>query len=77
MAKTNLRGFFARRKDLTVQTERTIETKTQALNKKGEPIIENGKPKYNVSKATIKENPVKDFIIRCNNAVPPQHKMLR
>jgi hypothetical protein len=77
MAKVNLRGFFARRKDLTVQTERTIETKTQALNKKGEPIIENGKPKYNVSKATVKENPVKDFIIRCNNAVPPQHKMLR
>lgn len=77
MAKTNLRGFFARRKDLTVQTERTVETKTQALNKKGEPIIENGKPKFNISKTTVKENPVKDFIIRCNNAVPPQHKMLR
>ena len=76
MAHPKLRGFFARRKDLTVQVERTVETKTQVLNKKAEPVIENGKPKYNVTKTTIKENPVRDFNVRVNNAVPLDHKML-
>jgi hypothetical protein len=76
MAKAILRGFFARRKDLTVQVERTVETKTQVLDKKGEPIIENGKPKYNVTKTTVKENPIRDFNVRVNNAVPLDHKML-
>lgn len=76
MAHPKLRGFSARRKDLTVQVERTIETKTQVLDKKGNPVIENGKPKYNVTKTTVKENPVRDFNVRVNNAVPPQHKML-
>ena len=76
MAHPKLRGFSARRKDLTVTVERTVETKTQVLNKKGEPVIENGKPKYNVTKTTIKENPVRDFNVRVNNAVPLNHKML-
>lgn len=76
MAYPKLRGFSARRKDLTVTVERTVETKTQVLNKKGEPVIENGKPKYNVTKTTIKENPVRDFNVRVNNAVPLSHKML-
>lgn len=77
MAHPKLRGFSARRKDLTVTVEKTVETKTQILNKKGEPVIENGKPKYNVTKTTVKENPVRDFNIRVNNAVPLDHKMLR
>jgi hypothetical protein len=77
MAHPRLRGFSARRKDLTVTVERTVETKTQVLNKKGEPVIENGKPKYNVTKTTVKENPIRDFNIRVNNAVPLDHKMLR
>ena len=77
MAHSKLRGFSARRKDLTVTVERTVETKTQVLNKKGEPVIENGKPKYNVTKTTIKENPIRDFNIRVNNAIPLDHKMLR
>ena len=77
MTHPKLRGFSARRKDLTVTVERTVETKTQILNKKGEPVIENGKPKYNVTKTTVKENPIRDFNIRVNNAVPLDHKMLR
>lgn len=77
MAHPRLRGFSARRKDLTVTVERTVETKTQVLNKKGEPVIENGKPKYNITKTTIKENPIRDFNVRVNNAVPLDHKMLR
>ena len=77
MAHPRLRGFSARRKDLTVTVERTVETKTQVLNKKGEPVIENGKPKYNVTKTTDKENPIRDFNIRVNNAIPLDHKMLR
>ena len=77
MAHPKLRGFSARRKDLTVTVEKTVETKTQVLNKKGEPVIENGKPKYNVTKTTIKENPIRDFNIRVNNAIPLDHKMLR
>lgn len=77
MAHPRLRGFSARRKDLTVTVERTVETKTQVLNKKGEPVIENGKPKYNVTKTTVKENPIRDFNIRVNNAIPLDHKMLR
>lgn len=77
MAHPRLRGFSARRKDLTVTVERTVETKTQVLNKKGEPVIENGKPKYSITKTTIKENPIRDFNVRVNNAVPLDHKMLR
>lgn len=55
-----MRGFSARRKDLTVQVERTVDSK---LDNK-------------VQKTTVKENPIRDFIIRVNNAVPLDHKML-
>ena len=77
MAKTILRGYFAKRKDLTVQVEKTVKTKIQVLDKKGRPVIENGKPKFNIVEEHIKENPISTFIIRTNNAVPPIHKMLR
>lgn len=77
MAHPKLRGFTGIRKDLTVTIEKTVETKTQVLNKKGEPVIENGKPKYNVTKTTVKENPIREFNIHVNNAIPPSHKMLR
>lgn len=77
MAKTILRGYFAKRKDLTVTVEKTVKTKTQVLDKKGHPVIENGQPKFNIKEEHIKENPISLFIIRTNNAVPPTHKMLR
>ena len=77
MAKAILRGFTGIRKDLTVQVEKTVKTKTQVLDKKGKPVIENGQPKYNVTETKVKENPVHEFIIRTNNAIPPSHKMLR
>lgn len=76
MAKTKLRGFYARRKDLTVQVEKTVKTKTQVLDKKGRPVIENGKPKMITEIITTKEHPIVDLVIRCNNATPPTHKML-
>lgn len=77
MAHPKLRGFFAKRKDLIVQVERTIKTKTQVLDKKGRPVIENGKPKFIVTEEHVKENPISWFIIRTNNAVPLTHKMLK
>lgn len=77
MAKAILRGFTGIRKDLTVQVEKTVKTKTQILDKKGKPVIENGQPKYNITETKVKENPVREFNIRTNNAVPPSHKMLR
>ena len=77
MAHPKTRGFFAKRKDLTVQVEKTVKTTTQVLNKKGEPVIENGKPKYEVKEERVKINPVSDFVIHVNNAVPFDHKMLR
>jgi len=76
MAKTKMRGFFARRKDLTVQVERTVKIKTQVLDKKGRPVIKNGKPEYQITEQTIKENPITTFVIRVNNSVPSSHKML-
>lgn len=76
MAHPKLRGFFAKRKDLTVQVEKTVKTTTQVLNKKGEPVIENGKPKYEVKEERIKTNPISEFVIHVNNAVPFDHKML-
>lgn len=76
MAHAKLRGFTGIRKDLTVQVERTVKIKTQVLDKKGKPVIENGQPKYNITETKVKENPVHEFIIRTNNAVPPSHKML-
>ena len=77
MAKAILRGFTGIRKDLTVQVEKTVKTKTQVLDKKGKPVIENGQPKYTITETKVKENPVREFIIRTNNAVPLSHKMLR
>lgn len=77
MAKAILRGFTGIRKDLTVQVEKTVKTKTQVLDKKGKPVIENGQPKSNITETKVKENPVHEFNIRTNNAVPPSHKMLR
>lgn len=76
MAKIKTRGFFAKRKDLTVQVEKTVKTKTQILDKKGRPVIKNGKPEYQVTEQTIKENPITTFVIKVNNAVPPTHRML-
>lgn len=77
MAHSKLRGFFAKRKDLTVTVEKTVKTKTPVLDKKGRPVIENGKPKFIVTEEHVKENPISWFIIRTNNAVPPHHKMLK
>ena len=77
MAHPKLRGFTGIRNDLTVQVEKTVKTKTQVLDKKGKPVIENGQPKYNITETKVKENPVREFNIRTNNAVPPSHKMLR
>lgn len=76
MAKAILRGFTGIRKDLTVQVEKTVKTKTQVLDKKGKPVIENGQPKYNITETKVKENPVHEFNIHVNNAIPPSHKML-
>lgn len=77
MAHPKLRGFFAKRKDLTVTVEKTVKTKVLVIDKRGRPVIENGKPKFNIVETHIKENPISMFIIRTNNAIPPQHKMLR
>lgn len=76
MAHPKLRGFIGIRKDLTVTVEKTVKTKTQVLDKKGRPVIENGQPKYNITETKVKENPIREFNIHVNNAVPPQHKML-
>ena len=76
MAHPKLRGFIGIRKDLTVQVERTVKTKTQVLDKKGKPVIENGQPKYTITETKVKENPIREFNIRINNAIPPSHKML-
>lgn len=76
MAKIKTRGFFAKRKDLTVTVEKTVKTKTQVLDKKGRPVIKNGKPEYQVTEQTIKENPITTFVIRVNNSVPPTHRMI-
>lgn len=77
MAHPKLRGFIGIRKDLTVQVEKTVKTKLLVLDKKGKPVIENGQPKYNITETKVKENPVREFNIRTNNAIPPSHKMLR
>ena len=76
MAHAKLRGFTGIRKDLTVQVEKTVKTKTQVLDKKGRPVIENGQPKYTITETKVKENPIREFNIRTNNAIPPSHKML-
>lgn len=77
MAKSKLRGFSAYRKDLTVTVEKTVKTKTQVLDKKGKPVIKNGKPEYKITEEIVKYNPVNAFIIRVNNAIPHNHRMLK
>lgn len=76
MAYSKLRGFSAYRKDLTVTVETTVKTTIPVLDKKGKPVIENGRPKTIVKETIVKKNDFCPFIIRCNNAVPPSHKML-
>jgi hypothetical protein len=76
MANAKLRGFYARRKDLTVLVERKNQVLTPVIDKKGRPVIENGKPKMIKEVVITKEHPIVEVIIRCNNATPPTHKML-
>jgi hypothetical protein len=49
----------------------------QAIDKKGRPVIENGKAKMIPQVTYVMENIVKVFNVRVNNAVPADHKMLR
>lgn len=77
MAKVKMRGFLAKRKDLTVQVEQTVQSKTQLLDKKGKPVIENGEPKYIIKDERRTVNPITTFIIRTNNCIPLSHRMLR
>lgn len=77
MAKSKLRGFYATRKDLTVLVDKKTINLVQKLDKRGYPVIENGKPVYTKEIVITKEHPVRDFIVRVNNAVPPTHRMLR
>lgn len=72
-----MRGFLAKRKDLTVQVEQTVQSKTQLLDKKGKPVIENGEPKYIIKDERRTVNPITTFIIRTNNCIPLSHRMLR
>ena len=77
MAKTKMRGFFADRKDLTKQDPVFETVFTNVLDRKGRPVIENGKPKKIKEVKVTMENVVKTFNVRVNNAVPLAHKMLR
>lgn len=77
MAHPKLRGFQAKRLDLTKQDPVRKVSQVQAIDKKGRPIIENGKPKMIQNVTYVMENIVKVFNVRVNNAVPLDHKMLR
>lgn len=77
MAKAKLRGFQAKRLDLTKQDPVRKVSYVQAIDKKGRPIIENGKVKMIPQVTVVMENIVKTFNVRVNNAVPTDHKMLR
>ena len=77
MAKTKLRGFQAKRLDLTKQDPVRKVSYVQAIDKKGRPVIENGKAKMIPQVTYVMENIVKVFNVRVNNAVPVDHKMLR
>lgn len=77
MAHPKLRGFQAKRLDLTKQDPVRKVSQVQAIDKKGRPIIENGKPKMIQQVTYAMENIVKVFNVRVNNAVPLDHKMLR
>ena len=72
-----MRGFFADRKDLTKQDPVFETVYTNVLDRKGRPVIENGKPKKIKEVKVTMDNIVKTFNVRVNNAVPPSHKMLR
>lgn len=77
MAHPKLRGFQAKRLDLTKQDPVRKVSQVQAIDKKGRPIIENGKPKMIQNVTYVMENIVKVFNVRVNNAVPLDHRMLR
>lgn len=77
MAKAKLRGFQANRLDLTKQDPVRKVSYVQAIDKKGRPIIENGKVKMIPQVTYVMENIVKTFNVRVNNAVPADHRMLR
>ena len=77
MAKTKMRGFQAKRLDLTKQDLVRKVSYVQAIDKKGRPIIENGKAKMIQQVTTTMENIVKVFNVRVNNAVPADHRMLK
>ena len=77
MAKAKLRGFQAKRLDLTKQDPVRKVSYVQAIDKKGHPVIENGKAKMIPQVTYVMENIVKVFNVRVNNAVPADHKMLR
>lgn len=77
MAHPKLRGFQAKRLDLTKQDPVRKVFQVQAIDKKGRPIIENGKPKMIQQVTYVMENIVKVFNVRVNNAVPLDHRMLR
>ena len=77
MAKAKMRGFQAKRLDLTKQDLVRKVSYVQAIDKKGRPVIENGKAKMIQQVTTTMENIVKVFNVRVNNAVPVDHKMLK
>ena len=77
MAHSKLRGFQAKRLDLTKQDPVRKVSYVQAIDKKGRPVIENGKAKMIPQVTYVMENIVKVFNVRVNNAVPADHKMLR
>ena len=77
MAKAKLRGFQAKRLDLTKQDPVRKVSYVQAIDKKGRPIIENGKVKMIPQVTYVMENIVKVFNVRVNNAVPADHRMLK
>ncbi len=72
-----MRGFQAKRLDLTKQDPVRKVSYVQAIDKKGRPIIENGKAKMIQQVTYAMENIVKVFNVRVNNAVPADHRMLR
>ena len=78
MAYSKTRGFFAKRKHETAVREKTVETKIQKLDKKGNPILnKNGEPEFIIKEEKIKEQISTPLIIRVNNAVPFDHWMLK
>ena len=72
-----MRGFQAKRLDLTKQDPVRKVSYVQAIDKKGRPVIENGNVKMIPQITYVMENIVKVFNVRVNNAVPADHKMLR